>query len=201
MANCAIAQSVEDGRITTGKDFLMAYARACGTIPRTGERFDPKNGIEKHGLDKDDDEIKKWRDMNIYETRRYIIRQHINKVKNAINNIAKYKAINERFETIREQVAKWAPPNEECENIKKYALKIIDHSIYDDEWFESYIRTVNEFVDLSDEGVRAYWLSKMSELVDDYNWSKERYDTAVKRTERKNKVMKEFIDSLDTIKE
>lgn len=196
-----ITSDIENGNIMTGRDFLMSCAKACGIIPRTGaERFEPDK-YYKLSLKPLIESMKKLRNESVDDARERMVKEHKREVYRATCSVIKYEAINESYRMIREQIAKWTPPNEACEELKKFALQQIDDSIYDDEWLESCAKPIYEKPDFTDETVFYRLFDEMADLTKEYERRKERYEKAVKRAESQNRVMKEFIDSLNTIEE
>lgn len=196
---------IEDGEITTGKDFLKLCTRAFGiaidvrdeplSVP-TPSSFE-SSPFYKESYDR---ALKKLEEVNkmTFEEAKIQMRADYEK------RISDYKAyaeretvMNEKYAKVRKEVEEWIPPTEEHEGLKKFALEQIDMCVTKQEYIDEYLEKSKEEFDDSDEAVQNY----IKDIVDYYQrnieMSYKSWQEELERTRRKNEWMTKFLESLE----
>ena len=196
---------IEDGDITTGKDFLMLCSRAFGvaidvrdeplSVP-TPTHFEPDPYYQKRYEDSVK-ELQVVKNMSFTEARDHMRAEHTSRVERAKRQLKMMEEINKKYENVSRQVEAWVPPSDEHNGIKEFALKQIDMCVYTPMMFDAYRDDVTSELDESDEAVQKYMdeLIKLSE--DDVKRAKERYEAEVERAKQRTSFMQAFIESLE----
>lgn len=197
---------IQDGNITTGKDFLKLCLRNFGIainmrdeplskpVPTQFES-DP---YYKKDYEKTVETRNKYRQMTFEEAKEKLIEKHKKDIESARKSLDEFIAEDERYMKVRNEIEKWIPPTSEHENVKKFALNQIDISLNTD-MREYCNKELNKDLDISDEAVHLY----MNEINEFYENSVARaykdWQEELKRTADKNIWMKQFLDSLENI--
>lgn len=198
---------IEDGSITTGKEFLMLCLRNFGisidirdeplSVP-TPTHFEP-NPYYKESYEsavKHLEEVKSL-DFESAKLRRRLKHEH--DISSAERAIERMREINRRYHMVRNQVDAWVPPDSSYDGVKKFALEQIDMCIYDDDMFSFYQKIIDEPFDDCDDATKKY-LDKMVEFAENSVKEKKRdYDAEIQRAKDKEQFMKAFVDSLEAI--
>lgn len=195
---------IEDGRITTGKDFLKLCTRAFGiaielkdeplSVP-TPTKFEPDTYYKKR-LEDEIANYEKFKAMSFEDTKAEMLRAYddrINMYKIMLENSLKR---NKQYAKVRAEVEAWNPPTEEHRELKKFALKQIDMCVDTQEQIDKYREYANEQLDDSDNAVTEYLCEQMEFHGKSLKRAKESWEAEIKRTEDKNKWMEQFLNSL-----
>lgn len=198
---------IEDGSITTGKEFLLLCLRAFGiaidirnkplSVP-TPTTFKPDEYYKKR-YDKAVADLETERNITFEETKHRMRSNYNEHVKNAKNAIARISKINEQYKKVREQVSDWTPPTEKHNGIKKFALEQIDMCINSDYDFKYYQEIIDTPFDDSDEAIKKYMAEYIKYLETNVELAKEAYDKEVRDSKEKTQFMKDFIESLENL--
>lgn len=197
---------IQDGDITTGKDFLKLCLRNFGIA--INMRDEPlskpvpsqfeSNPYYKKNYEKTVETRNKYRQMTFEEAKKELIEKHKKDIDSARKSLDEFIAEDERYMKVRDEIEKWIPPTSEHENVKKFALNQIDISLNTD-MREYCNKELNKDLDISDEAVHLY----MNEINEFYENSVARaykdWQEELKRTADKNMWMKQFLDSLENI--
>lgn len=188
---------IENGNITTGKDFLKLCTRAFGiamdmrekplSVP-TPTQFEP-DPYYKQKYDKAVEVRDKWRQMTFDETKQEMIEKHNAKITQAKKSLEKYKLEDEKYKKVRNEIKEWNPPTDEHKALKNFALEQIDLSMNTDLYKYLEIE-LNKKLDISDDAVWKY--------INDMNASceKKRWRSIRTMAERlKNNCRKEYMDA------
>lgn len=197
---------IQDGDITTGKDFLKLCLRNFGIAINMRDeplskpvptQFEP-NPYYKNDYEKTVETRNKYRQMTFEEAKKELIDKHKKDIESAKKSLDEFIAEDERYMKVRDEIEKWIPPTSEHENVKKFALNQIDISLNTD-MREYCNKELNKDLDISDEAVHLY----MNEINEFYENSVARaykdWQEELKRTADKNMWMKQFLDSLENI--
>jgi len=198
---------IEDGNITTGKEFLLLCSRAFGvameirdeplSVP-TPITFEP-DGYYKNRYESAVKRLEEERNISFEVAKRRMRSDYDMRVKDAKRTIANMTAINERYTKVRGQVSGWVPPTKNHEGIKKFALEQIDMCVNSDKMFAYYQEIINTPFNDSDEAVQEYIKKYVEYLESEVERAKKAYDEEVKRANDKTQFMKEFIESLENL--
>lgn len=195
---------IRDGEITTGKEFLKLCTRAFGiaidlkdnplSVP-TPTHFEP-NTYYKEDYEKTAKVRDKMRQLTFEEAKQKIIDEYNENVDYAKKTLERYKTEDEKYLKVRNEVEKWIPPTTEHEELKKFALNQIDVSMNTD-YYKYYEEEINKELDVSDDAVWKY-IKDINEFYEkDVERAYQKWQAELKRTNDKNKWMKQFLDSLD----
>lgn len=200
---------IEDGDITTGKQFLLLCSRAFGiavdirdeplSVP-TPTRFEP-NKYYKDAYIRTANELNRLRNISIDAARQNMRNEYYKRVKHAKAQIKRMEEINQRYQKVKDQILKWDPPTEGHARIKEFAIDQINMCINPKESFEYYKNLIDTPFDDSDEAVRSHIFEMIELLMKDMTRYKKYYDEEVISASNKTRFMKEFIDSLEEIEE
>lgn len=198
---------IEDGSITTGKEFLKLCTRAFGiaveirdeplSVP-TPTQFSP-NAFYRNKYERAVAELDVARSMTIDTARAEMRARHEQDVARAREFVEKYTAINERYAGVREQVEAWLPPTEAHTGIKKFALEQIDMCVTDDKYLDEYRKRANAVLDDSDEAVAAYIQEQIAFCEESAQRAKAAWEEEQNRAKEKSDFMSQFISSLENM--
>lgn len=128
---------IENGNITTGKDFLKLCTRAFGiamdmrekplSVP-TPTQFEP-DPYYKQKYDKAVEVRNKWKQMTFDEAKQKIIEKYNTEITQAKKSLENYKLEDEKYKKVRNEIVKWNPPTDEHKALKNFALEQIDLSM------------------------------------------------------------------------
>lgn len=190
---------IEDGNISTGKDFLTLCCRAFGvcidmkddllSVP-IPEEFVPDMYYKKRY---DDALLALEKAKSITESEAVEIMKSEKKgreesIKSYIEKEEKQK---EAYSKIRTEIEAWIPPTSEHINLKNFALEQIDISMpglssyYNEELAKNQIEV----------SPQEYIKNQITLKENSVKRAKESYDAEIKRTDEKNKWLKLFRDS------
>lgn len=198
---------IEDGDITTGKEFLLLCSRAFGiamdirdeplSVP-TPTTFKP-NEYYKNRYENAVKRLKAERNISFDVAKSRMRSDYDKRIEDAKKSIASMTAINERYTKVRGQVSGWIPPTESHAGIKKFALEQIDMCVNSDKMFAYYQEIIDTPFNDSDEAVREYIVKYIEYLEDEVERAKKAYNEEVERAKEKTQFMKEFIESLENL--
>jgi hypothetical protein len=197
---------IENGDITTGKDFLKLCLRNFGVAINMRDeplskpvpnQFEP-NPYYKKDYEETVEVRNKYRQMTFEEAKKELIEKHKKDIESTRKSLDKYIAEDERYMKVRNEIEKWIPPTSEHENVKKFALNQIDISLNTD--IREYCNNeLNKDLDISDEAVYSYMNDVNEFYENDVARAYKRWQEELKRTADKNMWMKQFLDSLENI--
>ena len=203
---------IENGSITTGKEFLKLCLREFGiavdmrdeplSVP-VPAHFEPDGWYKDHYMNT----VKKWKEnesLTFAEAKLRRQREHDKEIQSARRAIARMTEVNERYKQIRKQIEAWTPPTEDYNGIKQFAIDQIEKSMNTEDQFDYYQKIIDEPFDDSDEAVREYMVRHLADLQNAAERSKRDYEKAIARANEKTEFMKVFLESLsamDTVEE
>lgn len=134
---------IEDGNITTGKEFLKLCLREFGiavdmrdeplSVP-VPAHFEPDEWYKNHYMNM----VKKLKEnesLTFEDVKLRRQREHDQEVKSARRAIAQMTEVNERYKQIRKQIEAWTPPTEDYNGIKQFAIDQIEKSMNTEDHF------------------------------------------------------------------
>lgn len=199
---------IENGTITTGKDFLILCSRNFGLAAKISRdkglkapiptHFTPDNYYQKH-YEEAVEKYKKFSQMTDTEFAKYVRAEHdscIDKAKQCLNEmVEKDKA----YQHIKQEVLRWKPPTYHHEDIKKFALNQIDMCMGTDHDYDYYMRIINKPFDDTPESVKEYKKNFVKSLEDEMQQAESDLSRELEQVEDYNIFMKQFLESLETI--
>lgn len=198
---------IEDGNITTGKEFLKLCLREFGiavdmrdeplSVP-VPAHFEPDEWYKNHYMNM----VKKLKEnesLTFEEVKLRRQREHDKEVKSARRAIAQMTEVNERYKQIRKQIEAWTPPTEDYNGIKQFAIDQIEKSMNTEDQFDYYQKIIDKPFDDSDEAVREYMVGHLADLQNAAERSKRDYEKAMARANEKTEFMKVFLESLSVM--
>lgn len=195
---------IEDGTITTGKDFLKLYTRAFGiamdlrdkplSVP-TPAKFEPDT-YYRDRVDREKAELENAKNMSFEDAKAKMIKSHADRVKMYKSIAERYIENNEKYAKVRTEVEAWNPPTKEHCNLKKFALKQIDMCIEKQEWIDEYLQKSNEKLDDSDEAVKKFIADEIESCRESVIRAEASWNEELERVASKNAWMEKFLGSL-----
>ena len=196
---------IEDGEITTGKEFLRLCTRAFGIAidvkdeplsTPTPSSFEP-SPFYKESYDRALNKLEELNKMTFEEAKIQMRADYEKRISDYKVYAERETAMNEKYAKVRKEVEEWIPPTEEHEGIKKFALEQIDMSMTKQKYIDGYLEKTKEEFDDSDEAVQNY----INDIIDYYQRDIERsyksWQEELERTRSKNEWMKKFLESLE----
>ena len=197
---------IEDGEITTGKEFLRLCTRAFGIAidvkdeplsTPTPSSFEP-SPFYKESYDRALKKLEEVNKMTFDEAKIQMRADYEKRISDYKAYAERETAMNEKYAKVRKEVEEWIPPTEEHEGLKKFALEQIDMSITKQKYIDEYLEKSKEEFDGSDEAVKNY----INDIVDYYQRDIKRsyksWQEELERTRSKNEWMTKFLESLET---
>ena len=197
---------IEDGEITTGKEFLKLCTRAFGIAidvkdeplsTPTPSSFEP-SPFYKESYDRALKKLEEVNKMTFDEAKIQMRADYEKRISDYKAYAERETAMNEKYAKVRKEVEEWIPPTEEHEGLKKFALEQIDMCVTKQEYIDEYLEKSKEEFDDSDEAVQNY----INDIVDYYQRDIERsyksWQEELERTRSKNEWMTKFLESLET---
>lgn len=195
---------IEDGSITTGKEFLKLCSRAFGvaidikdeplSVP-TPVYVEPSS-YYKNRYTKAVAALNTALSMTSEEARKEMRRSHEENVTCAKAYLAKLEEKNRIYALVREQVESWIPPTKDHIGIKEFALNQIDMCIDSCEYLDEIRKKVGSVLDDSDAAVAEYIKQNIKFCEEDVERARKAWEAELHRTESRNEFMRQFIDSL-----
>lgn len=199
---------IEDGSITTGKEFLKLCSRAFGvaidlkeeplSVP-TPEYVEPDN-YYKDRYNKAVVDLNAALSMTAEEAREKMRQSHEESVAHAKSYLTTLEEKNRLYASVREQVESWLPPTKDHIAIKDFALNQIDISIDHGDYLDEIRKKANSVLDDSDAAVAEYIEQEIKFREEDVERARKAWEAEVERTEKRNEFMRQFLDSLENIK-
>ena len=194
---------IEDGKITTGKDFLMRCARNFGAciemkdeplstpIPQA---FEPA-GFYKDWIAEEEKNLEMYLSLTVDDARRVIDKEYERKQKQNTEAIEREKKIRQKYESVREEVERWNPPTPEHNSLKNFALEQISISCEPRDTIGFWEAEMRELKVPPEE-----WLkTKIEHARESLERYKRSWREEVERTERRNKWLNDLRESLAKI--
>ena len=196
---------IEDGEITTGKEFLRLCTRAFGIAidvkdeplsTPTPSSFEP-SPFYKESYDRALKKLEEVNKMSFDEAKIQMKADYEKRISDYKAYAERETAMNEKYAKVRKEVDEWIPPTEEHEGLKKFALEQIDMCVTKQQYIDEYFEKSKEEFDDSDEAVQNY----INNIVDYYQRDIERsyksWQEELERTRSKNEWMTKFLESLE----
>lgn len=196
---------IEDGEITTGKEFLKLCTRAFGIAidvkdeplsTPTPSSFEP-SPFYKESYDRALKQLEEANKMTFDEAKIQMRADYEKRISDYKDYAERETAMNEKYAKVRKEVEEWIPPTGEHEGLKKFALEQIDMCVTKQEYIDEYLEKSKEEFDDSDEAVQNY----INDIVDYYQRDAERsyksWQEELERTRSKNEWMTKFLESLE----
>ena len=195
---------IEDGEITTGKEFLRLCTRAFGIAidvkdeplsTPTPSSFEP-SPFYKESYDRALKKLEEVNKMPFNEAKIQMRADYEKRISDYKAYAERETAMNEKYAKVRKEVEEWIPPTEEHEGLKKFALEQIDMSMTKQKYIDEYLEKSKEKFDDSDEAVQNY----INDIIDYHQRDAERsyksWQEELERTRSKNEWMTKFLESL-----
>lgn len=197
---------IENGKISTGKEFLHACLREFGIAAYMREEPLEKPVLSKFEIadyfKNDILEAKKRLDaameMTIGELKEKRQREYENRQKNAKKFLAEYTEKQKKLDAVKAEVEKWDPPTPEHAGIKKFAIEQLERGSYDYQ-INYYKRVLTENLDISDFTVAQELSNNVKSAARSLEITIERYNSELEHVAKANEFMKVFIESLDQL--
>lgn len=197
-------QYIENGKITTGKDFLKLCTRAFGvavdirdeplSVP-TPTHFEP-NSHYKERYEKALERVNKVSEMTLEEAKVRMKKLYDDQITFCLDYIEDATSLNEKYKKVRNEVEQWVPPTEDHQKLKKFALDQIDMCMIDQDYIDKYIENSKEVFDDSEEAVNEFIESSIKAAKSNLDTAYKCWQAAIKRCDEKNEYMRKFLESI-----
>lgn len=162
---------IEDGKITTGNDFILLCSRAFGALVEMRDEqldapipdsFKPSD-YHKKQIEIYERDLKRFESMTEEEAQAEIDAAHEEENRSMLAGLEHAKQKNATYEKVLAEVRKWEPPTPEHNGVKDYAIEQIemcmdsDYSFYEKrigrpkmparEWLDFKIERMKENID------------------------------------------------------
>lgn len=191
---------IEDGEVTTGKDFLTLCCRNFGIcidmredplskpIP---EKFEP-DSYYKQRYDNALLELEKAKSLTKESAINKIKLDKRNRENGIAEAIKKNKETKAKYLKVRNEVEKWIPPTSEHVNLKKFALEQID--MCDQDYTDYYNRELERIhTEILPED---YIKDNIAVCEKSVQRAKSDYEAEIQRTNERNMWLQSFRESL-----
>ena len=198
---------IEDGDITTGKEFLKLCTRAFGvaidqkddplSVP-TKTKFKPSQYyIDVYN--KACEGLRDAKSISFNEAKLRLKSKHHKKIEDCKKCAEKYSDLRNKYLKVRQEVEAWTPPTSEHNGLKKFALEQIDMCIPSVESINEFINKSKEPLDLSDEAITKFIENNIAQYKDSVEYYKKSMNAEYERTQEKQDWMDKFLASLENM--
>ena len=187
---------IEEGKITSGAEFLMLCARGFGAcidmrdeplskpIP---DKFQP-NGYYAESLLRAQRKLAEYKAMTPTEIHEQNEAEYQKRVEQEKARQKKYEEMFARYQSVRDEVERWVPPTADHDGLKKFALEQIDMCMPDFRPRQENIERISD-----DE-----WITQRIDMYSrDIPYYEERIEEERKNYESKNKWIRDLRKSLN----
>lgn len=197
-------QYIENGKITTGKDFLKLCTRAFDIAVdikdeplsvSTPTHFKP-DSYYKERYEKALKRFNSVSKMTLDEARQKMKKLYDDQITFYIEYIENATSLNEKYKKVRNEVEKWTPPTEDHQKLKEFALNQIDMCMIAQDYIDKYIECSKEKFDDSDKAVNEFIELSIKVAKSNLDTAYESWQTAIKRCNEKNEYMRKFLESI-----
>lgn len=198
---------IEDGDITTGKEFLRLCTRAFGvaidqkedplSVP-TQTKFEP----DQYYIDAYNracDTLRDAKSISFDEAKLRLKSRHHKKVEDCEKCAEKYSDLRNKYLKVRQEVEAWTPPTSEHNGLKKFALEQIDMCIPSEETIVEFINKAKEPLDLSDDTITKFISDNINQCKSSVEYYKNLMNAEYERTQEKQEWMDKFLRSLENM--
>ena len=195
--------SIEDGKITSGKDFLMLCARAFGACIEMRDdsltapipsKFTPST-YYKTRVEEAEENLNKLLSLTIADAQDQIDKEYQSNQRRCAKAIEKQEKIWQKYKDIREDVQRWKPPTPMHEELKKFALKQIDISCDGD----GMIACWEEEMRIPKASPEEWLCARIKSEREDLKRCKEMWQEELEKTDEKNMWLSRLRESLSQI--
>ena len=195
---------IEDGDITTGKEFLKLCTRAFGvaidlkdeplSVP-TPTHFEPDT-YYKERYEKALEDFNEANNLTFDNAKIQMKAAYEKRISDYKSRAEKESLMNEKYTKVRKEIEEWIPPTEEHQSLKKFALEQIDMCITKQEYIDEYLEKSKEVFDDSNEAVKKYIGDNIQCCKDNLDRAYKSWKEELERTEKKNIWIKKFLESI-----
>lgn len=196
---------IEDGEITTGKEFLTLCTRAFGvaidlkdeplSIP-TPRHTEPDSWYE-NAYKRAQKTLKEAQSMSFEDAKKTLIGNYEDNIQYYTKRVKELTSLKDRYDKIRNEVEQWVPPTDDHKELKKFALAQIDMCNIEEKEINRYKERSRQELDDSDEAVKKYISSCISYCQQEVDNAYKRWQDELKRVSERNEWMDKFIESVE----
>lgn len=188
---------IEDGKITTAKDFLMLCARAFDATVEMREeplskpipeKLEPSDYHTK-SLESARKRLEQLRVMTEDEIGAEIESEHTRRVEEKRKSQEKNRELKSRYMEILRDVTSWTPPTSEHEGLKKFAVEQIEMCLPETSWGMS--------ESLPEKETPAQWTERnLASCLRDIEYHEKEERKEAERCDKRNKWLRDLRESL-----
>ncbi len=189
---------IEDGRITTAKDFIMLCARAFGaTNTIWDEPWDapiPKElavyGYYSDRLKKAKEDFERYRNMTMEQVHEANEAEHRKNIEENNRYLKKQKALYDKYMSILADIRRWEPPTMEHEALKKFAIEQIEMCLPD----------LNSKINSEEKPSDEEWLRiRLESAIKNVSYREDALQAEITRVTRQNEWLAALLTSLERL--
>lgn len=196
---------IEDGRITTGKEFLKKCIRAFGCCINQREeslvapletKIKADDYYEK-AYYKAVEKYEKLKKMTLEEMITNARRDRVNRIEEREKYLDCQEKLRNKYMNIRNEVEQWNPPTAEHQGIKSFALEQIDISMPSE---EDLIRIQNDIAhnqDMNESSVIKDVIALIEGSIKDIEYYSNKMREEENRVDGRNEFLDQFLKSLE----
>jgi len=128
---------IYDGKEVKFEEFLLSCAKNFGANYRMRDmplgspivEYEADVQFYENRVKEDQEALKKLESRNLEQIQQQLDESHANMIKGYEENVKEKMELKQRYEAILNKVKEWAPPTEDHENLKTFAISQLEASI------------------------------------------------------------------------
>lgn len=196
---------IEDGRITTGKEFLKKCIRAFGCCINQREEslnapLETKiksNDYYEEAYYKAVETYEKLKKMTLEEMITNARRDRVNRTKEREKYLDGQEKLRNKYMNIRNEVEQWNPPTADHQGIKDFALEQIDISMPSEDDLIMIQEDIARNRNMEDSSVIKDVIALIEGSVKDIDYYSNKMREEENRVDRRNEFLDQFLKSLE----
>lgn len=202
----AYTYKIEDGIITTGRDFLIECMKAFGvecdigsdplTAPVHKEVY--PNTYYQEEMQAALKECGRLMHLSLQDARDEMIKRHKERTDRLKRFAEEIIERNKRYAKVRAEIKSWKTAASMSDSLKRFALNQIDICMDDQFFIDELLREADEPLDDSDKAVKDYIAKECKTVMREYDDMKAEWNNQVEMAKKKNEWARDVIASLYT---
>ncbi len=196
---------IEDGKITTGKEFLKKCIRAFGCcINQREESLDAPletkikgDDYYEEAYDKAVEKYDKLKKMTLEEMITNARRERENRIEEREKEVDGQEKLRNKYMSIRNEVEQWNPPTAEHQGIKAFALEQIDISMPSEEDLIRIQEDIARNRNMEDSSVIKDVIALIEGSIKDIEYYSNKMREEENRVDGRNVFLDQFLKSLE----
>lgn len=196
---------IEDGRITTGKEFLKKCIREFGCC--IDQRDDPLSAELNTEVKENpyyhicyENALKSYESLKNMTIKDLLKEARVDRalcIKHKKEYIKKQRELREKYLKIRREIESWIPPTSKHYSIKEFALEQIDKSIPKEDIIEKIEKEISELECDDESALIEDVIAIIKCTAQDVEYYKTKIESRESLANERNEFLKTFLDSLE----